>query len=286
MGTYDLNLKNLFDSDGREIIAYLFGENVARQESTDLLLGVPRFADAWYQLEDGSYLHLEFQSTNHPAMGWRMLNYRTAMAFAKGGWTKSFEIRQIVIYFGNDPLRMGRKLTRHGLSASYEAYDIRELPHPPFDIDRREFNVNLMTLLGETRASPPKWREMILSCCRLRDETMRLFRLLKLEALAGLRGTEFQNWVVKEIEQLALELNIAHTTLARGIYDAGRRQAWIDTLVEDHGDQIGNLGEHLEKLNFFQVKLVFDQVRKGRDLWDAYNDAERQNAPVSSKPKI
>lgn len=286
MGTYDLNLKNIFDSDGTEIIANLFGKKVVNQQSTDLLLGVPRFADDWYELDDGRFLHLEFQSTNHPAMGWRMINYRTAMAFAKSKWTKPFELRQIVIYFGDGPLRMKRKFSEYGLSSSYEVYDIRELPHPHFDIHNQKFNVNLMTLLGETAVSPPRWLEMISLSCRLRDKTVRSSRLIKLEALAGLRGPVFQSLIAKEIEKLALELNIEHTTLARNIYDAGRRNAWIEVLLEDHSEGIPNLSEHLEKLDVAQVKFVLDQVRVGHDLWDAYNDAERGNAVVTPKPKV
>lgn len=286
MGAYDLNLKNIFDSDGKQIVMNLFGEKVAQQESTDLLLGVPRFADDWYKLSDGRYLHLEFQSTNQSAMGWRMINYRTAMAFAKSGWTKPFVLRQIVVYFGQAPLTMRRKLDATGLSSSYEVYDIRELPHPSFDIKKRRFNVNLLSLLGEATVSSQKWIDLAFDSCRLRDESLRSFRLLKIEALSGLRGPAFQRYIAEEIEKMALDLNIAHTTFARGIYDAGRRQAWIDTLVEDHGDVIENLRDHLEKLSAFQVKIVFDRSRRGVDLWDAYNFAERQEVPVTPRPII
>ncbi|MBD9508183.1 hypothetical protein IB277_13520 [Ensifer sp. ENS07] len=174
MGTYDLYLKNLFDDDGEEIIRNLFGEEVTKQENTDLLLGVPRFADDWYQLEgDNRFLHLEFQSTNDYTMGWRMANYRAAMAFKKVGWRKPFDLRQVAIYFGNDPLRMSRKISEHRLSFGYEVYDIRELPHPQFDIHNHAFNVNLMTLLGEATPRLRNWQSLISQACFLPDETLR-----------------------------------------------------------------------------------------------------------------
>lgn len=83
---------------------------------------------------------------------------------------------------------------------------------------------------------------------------------------------------------MALELNIEHTTLARQAYDQGRREVWISTLVENHGSGIENLQSHLDKLSVGQVKYVFDQVRRGADLWAAYNAVERLGANVMLQP--
>ncbi|MBD9508184.1 hypothetical protein IB277_13515 [Ensifer sp. ENS07] len=83
---------------------------------------------------------------------------------------------------------------------------------------------------------------------------------------------------------MALELNIKHTTLGRQIYDAGRRDVWISTLVEDYHTEIPALQNHLERLTAFQAKYVFDEVRRGTPLWDAYNDAERLQVAITPKP--
>jgi len=54
------------------------------------------------RLEDESILHMEFQSFNDTNMPWRMLRYYTAIAEKY----KTYNIKQLVVYVGNEKLRM------------------------------------------------------------------------------------------------------------------------------------------------------------------------------------
>jgi len=54
------------------------------------------------KLEDESILHMEFQSFNDTNMPWRMLRYYIAIAEK----CKTHNIKQLVVYAGNEKLRM------------------------------------------------------------------------------------------------------------------------------------------------------------------------------------
>lgn len=68
-------------------------------------------------------LHIEIQNDNDPMMVWRMLRYRTDIAFSHPGEP----VRQYLIYIGRQPLRMGDGIDEPKLRYGYELLDMRTI---------------------------------------------------------------------------------------------------------------------------------------------------------------
>lgn len=119
----------------------------------------------------------------------------------------------------------------------------------------------------------------------MRNETVRSYYLLKLEALALLRGHKFGEGVELEIERVTLTLNIQHTLASKRIYHDGRRSVSNEMLAFAYDGEPATLEKLLDRLIDAQVKFEAENVMKGADFWDAYNEAERRFAPVTPRPR-
>lgn len=85
-------------------------------------------ADVVALLTDGSILHLEFQLSIDPRMHWRCYFYYGAI---EEQWEDA-EVRQVVVYIGNGPVRMKREIKKKRCDYSYDIVDMKELPEETF----------------------------------------------------------------------------------------------------------------------------------------------------------
>src|SRR6266496_6630517 len=70
-------------------------------------------------LEDDSILHIEFQSRNDRRMAYRMGNYHFLLAE-----TYERELRQVVLYVGQDRMQMPSRHDNGGMHYEYDLLDI------------------------------------------------------------------------------------------------------------------------------------------------------------------
>ena len=89
----------------------------------------------------GGLLHIELQSTNGRGMASRMLEYAVAIHRAEGQYPT-----QVVIYAGNEPLRMKNVLRGPGFEYRFEMVDLRGVDGTPL-LAMKDLAANMMALL-------------------------------------------------------------------------------------------------------------------------------------------
>ncbi len=142
-----------------------------RNQRVDLLL----------ELTTGEILHIELQSGNDPDMPLRMLDYATAIRRR----CRNFP-RQVVLYVGNQPLRMSAGLRAPGIDYHYHLIDIREIDSDSF-LESSHIAENLLSVLARN-ADPARTIRSVMRRIGLlppgeREDALRTFLIL-----SGMRG--------------------------------------------------------------------------------------------------
>ena len=81
---YDTTLKTLFQSPPPQLLQLLIGGQAREMLTVEYPTVQMRRPDLVVRLTDGRLYHLELQSTNDPAMPWRMLEYFFLLCQAYG----------------------------------------------------------------------------------------------------------------------------------------------------------------------------------------------------------
>jgi hypothetical protein len=126
MGKYDITLKDIFNSDKhlpRKFIEILTGSKPVKILPTELPVIKNRKVDMLLELENGTILHIEFQSYNDPQMGKRIHEYFSLLDMKYPGKT----IIPFVVYVGNDELKMIDEFKNDFLCFKYKLLDIRKI---------------------------------------------------------------------------------------------------------------------------------------------------------------
>ena len=130
-------------------------------------------------LEDGSILHIEFQSTNDRNMAYRMVEY---WPLIKRRFRRP--LRQVVLFVGQARSAIVNRLEEDDLRFSYDAMDIREIGAGALMKSGNHGDLALALLAGGGDA---RLREILRHAAAVRG--IRRNRLLaKILVLSGLRG--------------------------------------------------------------------------------------------------
>ncbi len=168
----DKTLRNIFQEIPQRLLKILTPIPVVELLDT-VLPSTELRADLLAKLQDKSLLHLELQSFNDPNIPWRMLKYFTAIA-EKYSTTR---IRQLVVYVGNEPLRMKNSLELERLSFEFEMVDLR--------------SIDCKLLLQS-----PDPLDRIMAClCRVEDEEYLIKKIM--EAMEGMNEGERKDYIMK-----------------------------------------------------------------------------------------
>jgi len=136
------------------------------------------------KLEDESILHMEFQSFNDTNMPWRMLRYYTAIVEKY----KAYNIKQLVVYVGNEKLRMKSSLKIKNLVFKYEILDIRQ--------------IDCKVLLE----SPDPMDKLLACLCKVEDEAYLIEKLIK--TMEGMNEEERKDYLLKALTLTELRPNL------------------------------------------------------------------------------
>jgi hypothetical protein len=111
---YDMPTRFIYVISGMKAVELLNVEppEVRRRNPNLLLL-----------LDDDSILHIELQTYNDVRIAERMLEYKVLI---KSRY-EDREVRQVVVYVGDDKMRMKDSIKWEGLSYSFRLMDIREV---------------------------------------------------------------------------------------------------------------------------------------------------------------
>ncbi len=122
MHEYDAALKLLLQSPGDSVLRQMTGIRVQRWLSPEIPQVQTSRVDLLGASANGSLIHVELQSTNHPKMALRMAEYALQIYRQLGKFPK-----QIVLYAGKAPMRMQASWREEEFTYSYTLIDMRTL---------------------------------------------------------------------------------------------------------------------------------------------------------------
>ncbi len=125
MTKYDITFKDIFSGTGipETLIEIITGSKVSEVLPSEFNKVKKLMVDLLARLENNSILHLEFQSTNDPNMNRRMYQYYTVIEDEYS----SLPIRQVVLYVGNNPMKMPTLFKKDRITLEYDLIDIRDI---------------------------------------------------------------------------------------------------------------------------------------------------------------
>ncbi len=196
----DVTLKALLLESSSMILRHA-GVNspVARWRNVELPRVQNRRLDLLAELENGDLLHIELQTTNDPKMPLRMLEY------AMGVWRMEARIpRQLVLYVGNEKLRMTDRVEAMGIRFRYDLLDVRDLDCEAL-LESDAVSDNILAVLTRTNDRIGTIRRILGKISRLapgrREDAVR-----KLLILSGMRG--FETVVIEERIRMPVTFDI------------------------------------------------------------------------------
>ncbi|WPM31576.1 hypothetical protein IAE16_07055 [Hydrogenobacter sp. T-2] len=183
MSSKDITLKDIFEEVPHRLSKILSPAPIKELLPTSLPSTELR-VDFLARLEDESILHMEFQSFNDTNMPWRMLRYYTAIAEKY----KTHNIKQLLVYVGNEKLRMKPSLKIKNLVFRYEILDIRQID---------------CKILLESQDPVDR----IMAClCKVEDERYLIEKLV--ETLEGMEEEQRKDYIMKLLTLTELRPNL------------------------------------------------------------------------------
>ncbi len=183
MSSKDITLKDIFEEVPHRLSKILAPAPIKELLPTNFPSTELR-VDFLARLEDESILHMEFQSFNDTNMPWRMLRYYTAIAEKY----KTYNIKQLLVYVGNEKLRMKSSLKLKNLVFRYEILDIRQ--------------IDCRVLLE----SPDPMDRLLACLCRVEDEAYLIEKLIK--TMEGMNEEERKDYLLKALTLTELRPNL------------------------------------------------------------------------------
>jgi uncharacterized protein DUF4351 len=202
MQAYDVALKLLLQRPATVTMRELTGNAVEQWLDVELPKIQNLRLDLLGRTVDGGLIQLELQSSNDPAMPFRMLEYCVGVQRVLGQFP-----RQFVLYVGEAPMRMESKVRVPDLSFQYGLIDIRNLDGDRL-LESRDVGDNLIAILAH-----------------LRDDKEAVHRIMA--RIAGLPMAEKET----ALAQLMILAGLRHLTAA---VEQERRNMPIDLDIREH----------------------------------------------------
>jgi hypothetical protein len=167
------------------------------------------------ETEDGGLVHIEIQSRNDPRMALRMAEYGLQIYGKLGKFP-----RQIVLYFGEDPLRMATELILPDMSFRYRLVDVRELDGD-WLIENGGVGDNIIGVLAGLRDPRQAVRRVLGNIAALppgeRDSA-----LVQLRIVSGLRP-QMEDVIEEEAREMPITEDIRNHPAAKREFNRGER---------------------------------------------------------------
>ena len=209
---YDAVVKDLFQKDHPSLLDQLTGGvKIKAFLNIDLAKVLERRADLVVQLEDGTILHIEFQSTNDKDMAHRAGIYCVLL-----GHRYHCRVRQVVLYTGQDKMRMPDSVDLGETKIAYKLIDIRTLESEALIASGRPGDLVLAMLAN---GGPDRVVEIIRRANELRGpERQRV--LAQLVLLCGLR--QLAGRLTMEVKTMGATIDIAKNEILRDLMRDGQ----------------------------------------------------------------
>jgi predicted transposase/invertase (TIGR01784 family) len=223
-----------------------------------------RNPDLLLQLNDDSILHIELQTYNDNRIAERMLEY---MLLIKNRYADR-KVRQVVVYVGNDKMRMKNSIKWEDLEYRFKLIDIRNIDCE--DMVKSDY-ISDIILGGLCRIrDEDRYVERLLSAIRSLSENERKNAIKKALTLLRLRPI-LHSKVEKKVKEESMPLTIVEIEkdpyykkgVRRGVkvgLKRGRREGEYRKAIET-AKRLYKMGLSLEKISE-AINLPLDEVRR------------------------
>ena len=212
MGNYDKIMRENLGRISKPLIGYLLPGKIKRAIPMPPRVRktvIEKEADNLFLIEpvalNDFILHLEFQSTNDGQMPLRMAVYNYSARYMYGK-----DVVSVVIYVGEEELKMKNALSFDGSYFEFRLIDIRNMDPELFLESENPKEVILAVLAGRDSRK----RELIINeifnklRLLLNSESALSERLEELEIISLLRGADTQKLVIKQKEIMPIVIDI------------------------------------------------------------------------------
>jgi hypothetical protein len=230
---YDSTLKTLFATAARGLVRTLTGSTVTSWLNVELpRVNVPRM-DLLGRLSNGALCNIEFQTTNDAR-----LPERAAMYYLQARIIHREHVGQIVLYLGEEPLRMPNSIDTPAMHFQFRLIDIREL-----DGDEMAASGDLgdliLSVLARVRSRPEAIRRVLDGIVKLKGKEREL-ALEQLLIVAELRKLEPEvTEVVKT--HMPFIVDMSENRIFRQRYEKGLAEGEARGEVKGEAKVIGRL---------------------------------------------
>ena len=270
MREYDITLKSVLRRLSGNVLAELTGFAIARWHNVELPEVRSYRVDMLGETVDGTLVHIELQSTNDPNMAFRMAEYSLAIYRVFHRMPE-----QVVLYFGELPMRMDARLSGPHGHFECRMVDIRELDGERLLVSEQlEDNIIAILMRLADRRSALR---LILNRIAAADTGQRDAALAELMIVSSLR--RLGAVVKREVGAMPILNDIMdHEVLGpairqgveQGIAQGGRReQALILRQIEKRfGPVSSSIRERLDVLSLDETELIALRLLDAKNVED------------------
>jgi len=257
---YDIVLKDLLYDIPTRFIYMLSEMKATKLLNVELPEVKKRNPDLLLQLNDDSILHIELQTYNDNRIAERMLEYKLLI---KNKYADR-KVRQVVVYVGNDKMRMKNSIKWEDLEYRFKLIDIRNIDCE--DMVRSDY-ISDIILGGLCRIKDEdRYVERLLSAIRSLSENERKNAIKKALTLLRLRPI-LHSKVEKRVKEESMPLTIVEIEkdpyYKKGVrvgLKRGRREGEYRKAIET-ARRLYKMGLSLEKISE-AINLPLDEVRR------------------------
>jgi hypothetical protein len=266
----DALLKSLIQGATEEPFRQMHVAPVRRWLNVDLPRVQNRHADLVGRTSTGRLLHIEFQSSNDPLMPLRMAEY----ALAIHRKYREFPV-QLVLYVGNEKLRMKPELRTPGMYFHYSQVDIRDLDSESL-LASQGFADNLLGLLANPGNFVRGLKEILRRIHKMpranhRDAVEHLLVTCKLRGWDTTLEEELENMPV------GIDVDLSTYSFIRKRIEQGRRDLLLKLLQRRFGELPAPVTERVAAMSDKETEKLALKILDARSLQDLFGPRPKRH---------
>jgi hypothetical protein len=274
---YDVALKHILMRDGSTLLAALTGSSSLRWLNVEAPLVRNLRVDLLGETPNGDLVQIEFQSRNERHFPLRMAEYLFSIGALHGRLP-----RQIVLYVGDEPMRMKDRIEGPDYSVRFHLVDARDLDGERL-LASDQLGDNVVAVLTRLGKEPDTVRRILKliagGSSALRDEALAEFLIL-----AGLRKLRAE--VEREAKKMPIHYDILDNPYIGPLikqriregsvqaWEQGRLQGQVNMLLRQLEKRFGRIPSRFRKrvtaLNLAQLEQAGLRLLDARRIEDVF----------------
>ncbi|MES0336860.1 MAG: hypothetical protein SFH39_10990 [Candidatus Magnetobacterium sp. LHC-1] len=267
--TYDITLKAILKDVPKRFFKMITGFDNAKFLDAEFTSIKYRRPDLLMDMPDGSLWHFEIQAQNDSNMDWRMHDYFSMIY-------QEFQRppNQVLIYVGDEKLRMGKGLDFNNLKYSYTVKDMKEIECSELS-NSEDLSDVVLSILCRTDDVAGTLQNILTRALHLEEDALNTY-VLELFNLSRLRG--LSEIVRKEVKSMPVTIDLSKDALYlegkhEGLFE-GERKGKYDGLIEGiegmldikYGDVGLEILPSVKKMNIEKMEMFKGMIKRSKTI--------------------